>query len=515
MKRFSEIVGTDGEPLQVDVLTDEEYGDSQLAGVRSVWNHTSIASYLTPARLATVLENANSGMQHEFLTLAEEMEERDPHYGGVIGTRKRAVSGISPEVIAASDSAQDELIATDVKHAIADRGDFPDLVEALLDGLGKGYSAVRNIWETSEKQWHIAEFRWTDPRFFNLDQKNGSKLLLITPENAMGEPLVPHAFSVHVPRIKCGLPVRGALGRLIAVSYMCKGVALADWMTFAELFGMPVRIGKYGRNAKPSERATLRSAVASIGSDAAAIIPESMSIEFLDSGKGTGGHVLFETLCKYLDKQISKGVLGQTMTTDDGSSHSQANVHNDVRIDILKADKRQLEATIARDIVKPYVDFNYGPQENYPRITLPIVEPEDMGALVDAVERLVPIGLKVKQRTMQEKLGLPEVDDKDQDDLLGAPSKSPSVSDGNAPTALNRQQTAFNDLEDFDDALDDWQPQMTPIITPVETLANNSRTAEEFKAGLPGLLDTMDASELINALATSSFKAFGQGDVED
>nr|WP_284521082.1 DUF935 family protein [Shigella boydii] len=46
------------------------------------------------------------------------------------------------------------------------------------------------------------------------------------------------------------------------------------------------------------------------------------------------------------DAQISKAVLGQTMTTDNGSSRSQADVHNQVRMDIVRWDARQLANTL-------------------------------------------------------------------------------------------------------------------------------------------------------------------------
>lgn len=73
-----------------------------------------------------------------------------------------------------------------------------------------------------------------------------------------------------------------------------------------------------------------------------------MKIEFEEIANAAGGAELFERLAEWLDKQISKAVLGQTMTTDDGSSQSQANVHNEVRMDILRADAKQLAATLNR-----------------------------------------------------------------------------------------------------------------------------------------------------------------------
>jgi len=49
--------------------------------------------------------------------------------------------------------------------------------------------------------------------------------------------------------LKSGLPIRGGVARLVAVSIMCKVFGLKDWMRFAELFGMPLRISRYGPGA--------------------------------------------------------------------------------------------------------------------------------------------------------------------------------------------------------------------------------------------------------------------------
>ncbi|STW30265.1 Mu-like prophage protein gp29 [Klebsiella michiganensis] len=77
------------------------------------------------------------------------------------------------------------------------------------------------------------------------------------------------------------------------------------------------------------------------------------------------------------------------MTTDDGSSRSQADVHDRVRMDIARWDARQLENTLNEFLVRPFIQFNYGPQEKYPRVKLAISEPEDLKAFVDALIPLV------------------------------------------------------------------------------------------------------------------------------
>lgn len=509
----SRIVDINGTPLEYDVLT-REVADAQVTGLRNIWGHGSVASHLNPVRLSDILTRAANHDHHDFLTLAEELEERDLHYAGVLGSRKRAITGLSGEITPASDSAADVALADEVRQLIV-ASDFGNMLADALDGLGKGYSVNEIQWDQSAKQWQPQTYIWRDPRFFNYDRQTGRKLLLITDDSPMGRELWPYKFIQHVPRLKSGIPIRGALARMVAVAYMCKGIALADWMTFAELFGMPIRVGKYGRNVTPAEKNTLRNALANIGTDAAAMIPEGMAIEFIERKGGTGGDQLYQGLCEFLDKQISKGVLGQTMTTDDGASLSQAQVHNDVRMDILEADAKQLADTINRDLIIPYIMLNHGPQKAYPRVTLPIPDAEDLAALTNALEKLVPLGWNVPTAVVHEKFAI-RAAMKGEEVLKPAASAAPEL------PALNQQRVALNretasDLENWlqeIDASSEWEAQMQPMLDPVLELARTANSADEFIQALPALLDQMDSTELVRSLAISMFKARGLGDSE-
>jgi hypothetical protein len=75
-----------------------EHAAPQVAGVRTVWQDT-VASGLTPKRLAALIRRADDADHYDYLTLAEEIEERDGHYRSVLGTRKLAVAGLEPVVI--------------------------------------------------------------------------------------------------------------------------------------------------------------------------------------------------------------------------------------------------------------------------------------------------------------------------------------------------------------------------------------------------------------------------------
>ena len=69
-------------------------------------------------------------------------------------------------------------------------------------------------------------------------------------------------------------------------------------MGFADLFGMPIRVGRYGPGASKDDIATLMSAVANLGSDAAAVIPDSMRIDFTQAANVTGAGDFFKGLAE-------------------------------------------------------------------------------------------------------------------------------------------------------------------------------------------------------------------------
>lgn len=397
-----------GRPVKPRELTREQAAPS-ITGIRSIWNET-VASGLTPQRLASLLAAAADGDHYSYLTLAEEMEERDLHYAAELGKRKLAVSRLPITVESASDSVRDKELA-DALRVLIKGGSFRFLLKDLLDAIGKGFSVVEIIWATGS-QWKPQRYEWRDPRFFQFDQVTRREIRLRDEEDSFnGLALAPYKFLTHVHHGKSGIPIRGGIARLAAWAFMCKGYTVKDWLAFAEVFGMPLRLGKYGSTAKDDEIAILKMAVANLGTDAAAVFPESMQVELVEAGNKSGSADFFERLANYLDNQVSKGILGQTASSSGtpgklGNEDLQAEVRDDIRDD----DAEALEDTLNRDLVRPYIDLNFGPQQQYPEIQIRAIPPEDVKALVDAVVQLVPLGLRVEQSVMCDKLGLPDPD---------------------------------------------------------------------------------------------------------
>jgi len=498
-------------PRRRKALT-EPVAEGGITGVRRAWPET-VAGGLTPAGLADVLKRADDGDFEAFMQLAEEMEERDPHYASVMGQRKRAISGIAPMVIPASESADDLKIAEAVETHLVRHDGFPKLVEDLMDAVGKGFSIVEIIWRPGQI-WAPREFVWRPQRFFQVDRETGRELRL-RDDNEMLDGLVmpPFRFIRHDATLKSGHLFRGGAARVVAFSWMCKAYTVKDWAAFVERYGLPLRIGRYGAEATTKDVQTLFRAVANIGTDAAAVIPRHMDIELTEVKSGGGEKPVFENLARYVDEQISKMILGQTMTTDDGSSMAQAQVHNDVRHDIAAADARQVSAVLRRDLVGPFVALNYGETVQPPRLVIEVSEPEDVAAKVKAVTELAREGVTFSSSWARRIVGAE--DPEDGEDVFGGTTPAPTPPGTAREVRLARADTPEDELDEIaEEMLDGWEPVMNEIMGPLLAAIDGAESYEDAIArldNLPGL----PSAELIDALVKGMFKARALGDLKD
>lgn len=383
-----------------------EVGKPSVRSIRSPYRSAQ-ATGLNPARLGRLIRASDDGDTDSFFTLCQEIEERDSHYRAVLTGRKQAVSGAELHVVATDDKRTPRKIADAVRRLVA-APEFEGLVFDLLDGLGKGVSFVEIEWETSSAEWRPRAYHWREQRHFTWDMDTLEVPLLRTDARPMGEPLAPYKWAVHAPKLLSGPVRRAGLSRTAAAIWMLKSFTIRDLMVFSEQYGMPLRIGKYGPNPTPEERAALDAAITNIGTDAGASIPESMKIEFVERAGGSSGEKLYLGTAAYWNGELSKLVLGQTMTTENGSSQSQAEVHERKELAITKADARAVCATIVRDVITPFVRLNFGPTVEIPSLAYKIRTPSEQAAFMQSVKQFVELGGVLEQSVVRDELGFPD-----------------------------------------------------------------------------------------------------------
>lgn len=115
----------------------------------------------------------------------------------------------------------------------------------------------------------------------------------------------------------------------------------ADYAQFCELFGIPMLAGLYDPNDEAG-RQEMENAFANRGSGGSVVMSKESDIKTI--GNSQSGNVdIHDRFLKRCDEQILIGIVGQTMTTLDGSSYSQGKVHADVENEINKADRRFIQ----------------------------------------------------------------------------------------------------------------------------------------------------------------------------
>lgn len=135
--------------------------------------------------------------------------------------------------------------------------------------------------------------------------------------------------------IECGRKDDLGLFEKAAMQTIPKKYALAFWDTFAEMFGIPIRIAKTSSRDE-DERSKMANMMENMGAKAWGVFDESTDIELVESSKSDAYNV-YDKRVDRANSELSKLVLLQTMTIDDGSSLSQSKTHMDVLRNLIES----------------------------------------------------------------------------------------------------------------------------------------------------------------------------------
>lgn len=409
---MAKILGPDGLPITTEALSEPQtshYSHLQ----RELQTHPTRG--LTPSKLASILDQAEQGDLLAQFDLYEDMEEKDGHIAAELGKRRRALlvdwSVVPPDNPTPAEKRNAELLA----ELVGEIADFEDVLFDVTDAIGKGFSCCEIEWHKPGKYWVPKTITHRPQSWFTVHRGYRQQLRLrsnTTVDGIVGEPLQTFGWITHVHKAKSGYLERTAMFRQLVWPYLFKNYSVGDLAEFLEIYGIPVRIGKYPSGASEKEKMTLLRALVGIGHNAAGIIPAGMELDFLDAA--TGDPKAFELMLNWCERTQSKVILGGTLTSGaDGKSSTNAlgNVHNEVRKDLRDSDIRQVRSTITRDLLYPMAALNGLASEGMrrcPVFWLDVGETEDIKVYADALPKLVDVGFQIPVQWAQEKVGIPQ-----------------------------------------------------------------------------------------------------------
>lgn len=285
--------------------------------------------------------------------------EIDSHLSALMQVRKQKVLALPFRVVETENGTENK-----DKTRLLEKPWFMDFSGYVLDSIPYGHSLI----ELGEKT-HSNSPKGEEPILPEFTSVNLVPREHVCPER--GEILVRWSD-------RNGLPYRDTemmdwlveagnsrdLGLLMkaAPQVLWKKNAQMAWSEFAEVFGMPIRIGKIAGNRK-EDIDKMEETLRYMGSAAYGVFQEGEAIEFIETSRGDAYNV-YNELIELCNSELSKLILGQTGTTDEKSFTGSAQVHERVADTILEADKRYLADIVNSQLIPKLILHGY-PLDGY------------------------------------------------------------------------------------------------------------------------------------------------------
>lgn len=154
-------------------------------------------------------------------------------------------------------------------------------------------------------------------------------------------------YNKYVAEFDCGL----GLLNIAAMNVILKRQGTIDYANFIEIFGQPIRQYEYDPLIQGAKE-EVEKVAANTGNSAAMVMPKDYATVTLHNGVNSSSEKLHPAFLKELRDELTTLFLGQTMTTGDGSSQSQATVHQDEQ-SVITQDDAEWVADQINEIVKP------------------------------------------------------------------------------------------------------------------------------------------------------------------
>jgi len=274
---------------------------------------------LNPSDIYTYIDIRSNASEFDKLLLDDQVAAA---YSQII----QPITAADVKITPASDSQADKRAAEIVGLAI-ERMRFDDLTAKMAMAVHYGFSCAELVWR-NHGGLLLPDAYVRDRSRFTFDGKN----VYIDEKIKAQEPYFwflaiggqdddrPHGY-----------------GRAMALVHLVrfKRAAHKFWLRYLDKFSQPTIIGRIprGRENDPVFKDKLLGVLKKIANGVGVTIPEGVAVELLEATRS--GTADYETFINIINKAISKSIVGQTMTTDDGSSYSQARVHGDVLQNII------------------------------------------------------------------------------------------------------------------------------------------------------------------------------------
>ena len=399
---------------------------------------TVLGSNLTLQTISATMRTATTGYRLPWVDLLDELLERDTHAQSVLTQRILTVAGARLEITPADcdeDEEQDaEDVAAMVRRAMGRIADLKTAIVSLMWAVYYGVAALETSWERTGTGWVPTRLHFIHPRRLSYPDPSSWSVRIWDQGQVTGDPAsnsptqrlygldpakYPGKFIVHTPMVRGDYPTREGLGRVLAFYMAFKTMAMRGLANTAERFGKPWAFAYYTTSDTGTPRAANEKDILAanalvqamgIGAAAGAAVPDTVKvvIERVLAG-GKAGKNMFQELLETCNAEISKAVLTQTLTTEQGAKGSQAlgSVHERGSLRIATSDACDVAETLRWQLVATIVRLN-APDKMHllPHVRLHVEDEPDANQIIDAALKLAGGGAPVDADEVAERAGV-------------------------------------------------------------------------------------------------------------
>lgn len=402
----------------------------QVIGHLSLWEQFQrIGGGLTPERVSQIIRLADVGDMTQLMDLANDARQKDCHLQSVLLTSEEAVAGLAWELVEPKKpNRKEKKIVEWLDATLRARDGIDGLIAHQTGGRYYGY-AVSEILYGKEKGLLVpVHYEPVAPRRFGFNIETGAFIwrdLGMEYEGVDFRAVYPNKFVVSQPRVTGDVPCREGLVRVLMWAALFRNWSLSDWLRLGEIAWKPWRTGTYQKGASKEDIAALWEALEELTASGIAALPETTGLKVEwpagTAGKSSAHGEVFDKMAS----EMSKAVLGQTLTTEQGKVGSQAlgNVQNEVRKDLRDASAKGVAGDLNRDLVTPLVRLNYGTKLRPPALRFITEDVKDITSFGTGVKNLKEAGTRIPQSWVRDQAGIPEP--KDDEPCLGDGAPKP------------------------------------------------------------------------------------------
>lgn len=280
------------------------------------------------------------------------------------------------------------------------------LEKRLLSAVDYGYSVVELVWKNDDGWWLPDDVVLRKPERFVFDADGRLKYKDISTGELID--LYDQAYKWLVYRYDKDAenPYGTSALKSCYWAWKFKKAGSQFWIMAAEKFSVPSILALFDTSEpedKIRERALhLSELLSTVQSGSGAALANIKDVKLLTSPEKVSE---FRSLMEWCDQQISYGITGQSLATQEAEfgSRAQASVHSDVLKTLAKGVCRELSEVLQR-LVSYVVELNYGPGEVEPLIRFDLEEHATWDELVEAIDR----GIPVSKNALYNRYGVPK-----------------------------------------------------------------------------------------------------------